>query len=168
MSNEARTLHIDQETAKETPLVDLAYEILHQTNQPFYYRDLMAEVAQLRGMETEEINEVIARLYTEINVDGRFLNIGNNVWGLKRWYPLDKTVDKSGGKQFIRKDVDWEDDEEEELYGEDEILEEDEFEDSGEEEDLDFHDEEDIDDEFTEEEADDIDSEVLEDEEDEY
>lgn len=122
MADEAQALHIDPNEVKELPLVDLAYKILQETNKPFYYRDLMAEVARLRGMSEDEVNEVIARLYTEINVDGRFVHIGNNVWGLKRWYPVDKAMDKSGGKQFIRREVDWdEDDDDVDLYEEEEL-----------------------------------------------
>jgi DNA-directed RNA polymerase subunit delta len=148
MAEEERVLAIDKETAREMPLVDLAYDILKETNKPYYYRDLMAEVARLRDMTPEEVNEVIARLYTEINVDGRFINIGNNVWGLKRWYPVDKTMDKAGSKQFIRKEVDWEDDDEDtDLYVDEELEEDDEFGEIAEEEDLDFT-EDDLDDTF--------------------
>ena len=106
-------LRLTPEQIRETSLVDLALEWLRATNKPHYYRDLMNELARLRGLSEEEVNDVIARLYTEINMDGRFLCIGNNVWGLKRWYPTDKTAEKSvGGKKFLRKDIDWEDEEE--------------------------------------------------------
>nr|WP_237691022.1 DNA-directed RNA polymerase subunit delta [Paenibacillus caui] len=74
-------------------MVDLAFMILKAANTPYYYRDLMNEVAKLRGMTDEEIQEAIAQLYTEINIDGRFACVGTNLWGLKRWYPLDKSED---------------------------------------------------------------------------
>ena len=69
-------------------------------NTPYYYRDLMNEVAKIRGMSEEEISDVIAQLYTEINIDGRFACVGTNLWGLKRWYPLEKSEDAvSSGKR---------------------------------------------------------------------
>ncbi|WP_058301018.1 DNA-directed RNA polymerase subunit delta [Gorillibacterium timonense] len=81
-------------------MVDLAFLILKTANTPFYYRDLMAEVAKYKGYSDDQVREVIAQLYTEINVDGRFACVGNNLWGLKRWYPVDnKAEDSIGGKR---------------------------------------------------------------------
>lgn len=74
-------------------MVDLAFMVLKAANKPYYYRDLMNEVAKLRGFTEQEINETIAQLYTEINIDGRFACVGTNLWGLKRWYPLEKSED---------------------------------------------------------------------------
>lgn len=74
-------------------MVDLAFLILKAANTPYYYRDLMNEVAKIRNMSEEEINEAIAQLYTEINIDGRFACVGTNLWGLKRWYPIEKSED---------------------------------------------------------------------------
>jgi len=74
-------------------MVDLAFMVLKAANTPYYYRDLMNEVAKIRGFTEQEINETIAQLYTEINIDGRFACVGTNLWGLKRWYPLEKSED---------------------------------------------------------------------------
>lgn len=106
-------ISLDPKQIEELSLVDLAYVILRQTNKTFHYRDLMMQVARLKGLTEAQVNEVIARLYTEINIDGRFLCIGSNVWGLKRWYPTDKTAAEkaAGGKKFVRKDIDEDDDE---------------------------------------------------------
>lgn len=71
-------------------MVDLAFAILKAANTPFYYLDLMKEVAKLRGLTDEEVKETVAQLYTEINIDGRFACVGTNLWGLKRWYPIDR------------------------------------------------------------------------------
>ncbi|MEK3732693.1 MULTISPECIES: DNA-directed RNA polymerase subunit delta [Paenibacillus] len=86
-------LKLDPEKVQEIPMVDLAFMVLKAANTPYYYRDLMNEVAKLRGFTEEEINETIAQLYTEINIDGRFACVGTNLWGLKRWYPLEKSED---------------------------------------------------------------------------
>ena len=116
-------LKIDPEKIQEIPMVDLAFMVLKAANTPYYYRDLMNEVAKLRGFTEEEINEVIAQLYTEINIDGRFACVGTNLWGLKRWYPLEKSDDPVANAKRPRiindEDDDLEDDfhEEEEVYG---------------------------------------------------
>ncbi|WP_025691119.1 DNA-directed RNA polymerase subunit delta [Paenibacillus zanthoxyli] len=120
-------LKLDPEKIKEMPMVDLAFLILKAANTPFYYRDLMAEVAKMRGMSDEEINDTIAQLYTEINIDGRFACVGTNLWGLKRWYPLERSDDPIGNSKRPRiindDDDDMEDDdftEEEDAYSGDE------------------------------------------------
>ncbi|MGW8959676.1 DNA-directed RNA polymerase subunit delta [Paenibacillus sp. NPDC055715] len=112
-------LKIDPEKVNETPMVDLAFMVLKAANTPYYYRDLMNEVAKLRGMSDEEINDVIAQLYTEINIDGRFACVGTNLWGLKRWYPVDKSEDTLTGAKRPRI-INDEDDDDEEDYREEE------------------------------------------------
>lgn len=104
-----------QEEIQQLPLVELAWEIMKATKEPFYFRDLMKEIQTLRKMSEDEVMEVIARLYTEINIDGRFLCIGQNVWGLKRWYPVDKVAEKGAGKRFVRSSGDAFSDDDEDL-----------------------------------------------------
>lgn len=108
------------EKAKEVPMVDLAFEVLKAANTPFYYRDLMAEVAKIKGFTDEDIMQVIAQLYTEINVDGRFACVGNNLWGLKRWYPVDNKEGEMGTSKRPRIINDDDDDLDEEEYMEEE------------------------------------------------
>ncbi|MHB1627741.1 MAG: DNA-directed RNA polymerase subunit delta [Bacilli bacterium] len=90
---------------RDMSLVEVAHAVLLETKEPFYYRDLMNQVAALRQMSREEVEDAIARLYTDINIDGRFLCIGDNVWGLKRWYPLERATERGSSKRFVRKDV---------------------------------------------------------------
>lgn len=104
---------MDPERIREMPMVDLAFAILKAANTPFYYLDLMKEVAKLRGLTDEEVKETVAQLYTEINIDGRFACVGTNLWGLKRWYPIDRSEDPiSSAKRprIINDDDDDEDD----------------------------------------------------------
>lgn len=107
-------MKISEEQIKEVPMVDVAFMILKSANTTFYFRDLMKEIAKVKGLSEEEMMDVIAQVYTEINIDGRFACVGNNVWGLKRWYPVDRSDDISGKYPRIINDDD--DDEEEEDY----------------------------------------------------
>ncbi|MGG4145034.1 DNA-directed RNA polymerase subunit delta [Paenibacillus algorifonticola] len=128
MSGSNITLKLDPERIKEMPMVDLAFEFLKTANTPYYYRDLMMEIAKIRGLSTDGINQVIAQVYTEINIDGRFACVGTNMWGLKRWYPVERSEDPiSNAKRsrIINDDDDLDDDdlfadEEEETYAADE------------------------------------------------
>ena len=118
-------LKLDPERIKEMPMVDLAFVILKTVNTPFYYLDLMAEVAKQRGLNEKQMNDLIAQLYTEINIDGRFACVGTNLWGLKRWYPADRSEDPVANAKrprIINDEDDLEDDdfaEEEEAEAED-------------------------------------------------
>ncbi|GAA0138130.1 hypothetical protein YSY43_49710 [Paenibacillus sp. YSY-4.3] len=151
-------LKIDPEKVHEIPMVDLAFLILKAANTPYYYRDLMNEVAKVRNMSEEEINEAIAQLYTEINIDGRFACVGTNLWGLKRWYPIERSEDPVANAKRPRIINDDDDDLEDEDFTE----EEDDFTD---EDDFDAIDEEDDQDELfsddDEESADEVDDEQM-------
>ncbi|MCM3749556.1 DNA-directed RNA polymerase subunit delta [Paenibacillus pasadenensis] len=114
MSTTNLSQKFDAERLREMPMVDLAFEVLKAANTPFYYRDLMKEIAKYRGLTDGEVNNVIAQVYTEINIDGRFACVGSNTWGLKRWYPVEKNEDPiSNAKRprIINDDDDLEDEE---------------------------------------------------------
>jgi DNA-directed RNA polymerase subunit delta len=74
-------LKLDPERVREMPMVDLAFELLKSANTPYYYRDLIMEIAKIRGLSQEELNQVIAQVYTEINIDGRFACVGGTCGG---------------------------------------------------------------------------------------
>ncbi len=144
-------------------MVDLAFMILKAANTPYYYRDLMNEVAQLRGMTEDQIIEAIAQLYTEINIDGRFACVGTNLWGLKRWYPIERSEDPVGNSKRPRIINDDDDD------LDDDFVEEDDTYVSDDEEDYDAIDEDSEDELFPDDDDDDVeeveDEELLPDEE---
>ncbi len=143
-------------------MVDLAFMILKAANTPYYYRDLMNEVAKLRSMNEAEIDEAIAQLYTEINIDGRFACVGTNLWGLKRWYPIERSEDPIGNSKRPRIINDEDDD----LEDDDFVEEEDNYS-SGDEEDYDGLDDDSEDELFSEEDEEEVeeDEELLGDEE---
>jgi len=114
------TLKIPTAQAKELPMVDLAFEVLKAANTPFYYRDLMMEIAKIKEFSDDQVMQVIAQLYTEINVDGRFACVGSNLWGLKRWYPVDNKSDEMGSAKRPRIINDEDDDLDDEDYAEEE------------------------------------------------
>lgn len=154
-------LKLDPEKLKEMPMVDLAFLVLKAANTPYYYRDLMVEVAKLRGMTEEQTNDTIAQLYTEINIDGRFACVGTNLWGLKRWYPLERSDDPVGNSKRPRIINDEDDDlEDDDFAEEDENY-------AAEEEDFDVIDDEDRDDLYSDDDSEEeVDEDVVIDDED--
>lgn len=134
-------LSIDNEKIREMPMVDLAFLILKKANEPYYYPDLMKEVARHRGLTNEQAKDMIAQLYTEINIDGRFACVGTNLWGLKRWYPLEKSEDPVVGTKRPRIINDEDDDD----LDDDPVFSADEEDPAEEEDDLFDNDEDDVD-----------------------
>lgn len=119
---EASALNMDAETISETSMVELAFQLMQTSNEPYYYRDLMQEIAKLKGMTQEDVNRVIAQLYTEINIDGRFACVGQNLWGLKRWYTSDRVDDAMATMRArLVDDDDDDDDDVASLFDEEEI-----------------------------------------------
>lgn len=163
-----KELNLTPEEASEMPMVDLAFAVLKARNEPMYYRDLMQEIANIKGISDDEVMEVIAQLYTEINIDGRFACVGNNLWGLKRWYPVERVDDPLGGKHpRIINDDDDDDLDDESLFAdeaEEFIADDDDFDRLDEDaDDLFDADDDDLDDEVEEELDEELDGEVLED-----
>ncbi|MDV2583124.1 DNA-directed RNA polymerase subunit delta [Alkalibacillus haloalkaliphilus] len=82
-----------KEEVKELSMIDIAYEIMLEENQAKNFQDIFKLVAEARGFSEEEKQQFISQFYTDLNIDGRFLSVGSNLWGLKHWYPFDQTVE---------------------------------------------------------------------------
>lgn len=138
-----------QEQLKEMSLVEIAYLILSEKKQAITFKEMMDEITRLLDLTQEQVEERIAQFYTDLNIDGRFICIGENNWGLRSWYPYDQIEEetqpivktkKKKGKKVLDDDLDLDD-----------------FEDM--DDDLDFDDMEDYDDEEIDEDDDDFDEE---------
>lgn len=153
MSN---ALNLEAEQLKEIAMVDLAYRLLTQTKKPANYRELFNELVEMKGMSQEEAMDIIAQVYTEINLDGRFICLGENMWGLKRWYLVETQEESAEGGfrgKYLLDDFDDDDEDLDEEYDE---VEEDDLitnvgDDDDEDLDADFDDEDESDEEFSDE-----------------
>ena len=56
--------------------------------------DIIDEFKSLGNYEYDEIENRIVQFYTDLNTDGRFLNVGENQWGLRDWYSVDDIEEK--------------------------------------------------------------------------
>jgi len=81
----------DEKKVKEIPMVEIAFEILKQSKNNYFFQQLVQEIAKIKGNSEEEMLNNLAQLYTELNIDGRFVHLGQNEWGLKSWFPVDQT-----------------------------------------------------------------------------
>lgn len=88
---------------KEISMLDIAYEILLDLKEPVDYYTLLKQVADAKGLTEEKTTQRIAHLYTEMSVDGRFVNAGDNRWGLRSWFPFDQTEEELSQENKTRK-----------------------------------------------------------------
>ncbi|MFD1036883.1 DNA-directed RNA polymerase subunit delta [Virgibacillus byunsanensis] len=78
------------EEIEKMSMLELANLILLDGKKAQNFRDVFEKIAKMKGFTNEENKERIAQFYTDLNLDGRFMTIGSNMWGLKRWYPVEQ------------------------------------------------------------------------------
>ena len=83
-----------KEEIDEMSLIELAYELLVEKKQAVSFKDILDEISKLAGLTDKQVKANMAQFYTELNIDGRFLAIGDNQWGLRVWYPVDQVVEE--------------------------------------------------------------------------
>lgn len=157
-----------KEQVVEMSMVEIAFEILQNAKQPVQFYDLVKQIAEIKGLSKTAVENRIAYFYTDMNIDGRFVSLGDNKWGLKTWYPVESSEEELGAtnkptkrKKASEDDYDFEEDFDDEDFDELEV--EDEFVD----EDDDLADDDDDDDEDEELEFDEEDEDFDEEDEDE-
>ncbi|MDQ0232176.1 DNA-directed RNA polymerase subunit delta [Metabacillus malikii] len=81
---------LPEEQLKEMAMVEVAYELFLEQRKPYIFSELVDEVATLLGLSKQQVEDKIAQFYTDINIDGRFICVGENMWGLRTWYPYEQ------------------------------------------------------------------------------
>lgn len=79
----------DGQDKSELSMIEVAHAILSQHGETMAFVDLANEVQQYLGKSDEEIRERLSQFYTDLNVDGSFISLGDNTWGLRAWYPFE-------------------------------------------------------------------------------
>ncbi|NAM81772.1 DNA-directed RNA polymerase subunit delta [Staphylococcus epidermidis] len=83
-----------KEMVDEKSFIDMAYTLLNDKQTTMNLYDIIDEFKCLGGYEYEDIENRIVQFYTDLNTDGRFLNVGENLWGLRDWYSVDDIEEK--------------------------------------------------------------------------
>lgn len=84
---------LERDEIEEMSLIEIAYEILNEKKQPLPFKELLNEVAAILNLSEQEVDKIMAQFYTDLNIDGKFMNVGGNTWAIKSWYPVDKIED---------------------------------------------------------------------------
>jgi DNA-directed RNA polymerase subunit delta len=130
------SLQHSKEELKEMSFLELAHLILADKREPILFKDLLAEIKKHLEISEQEVKSRMVQFYTDLNIDGSFLSLGENRWGLRAWYPVEKLEEETTNapvktrKKKAKKAV--VDDFEEEVLEEEEVL-------------IDFEEEEDFD-----------------------
>lgn len=67
-----------KEQLNEMSLIEIAYELLNGAKTPYSFHEIVKEVSRLLNLSEDQVNDRIAQFYTDINIDGRFLSLGDN------------------------------------------------------------------------------------------
>jgi len=76
----------------ELSMIEVARAILELRGRDheMYFSDLVNEIQNYLEKSNSEIREALPLFYTELNVDGSFIPLGDNKWGLRSWYAIDE------------------------------------------------------------------------------
>lgn len=88
----------DGQDKSELSMIEVAHAILAYHGEAMAFADLTNEVQQYLGKRDEEIRERLSQFYTDLNVDGSFISLGDNTWGLRAWYPYESIDEATVGE----------------------------------------------------------------------
>ena len=72
-----------EENYKNESMVDVAYSVLSRKNSVTGFNDLFNEVADKLELTIDQKADAISNFYTNLSLDGRFVNLGDNQWDLR-------------------------------------------------------------------------------------
>jgi len=91
------------EDIRELAFIEIANLLLIEKKEAIDFKVMMDEIQKLLGLSNEEVAEKIGQFYTDLNVDGRFISIGDNRWGLKGWYPVEQVEEETVPASKVKK-----------------------------------------------------------------
>lgn len=75
---------------EELSLIEVAHAILENHGDIVDFEELLNAIQDYLGLDETKLEERMIRFYTDINIDGRFISLGDNRWGLRVWYAVDE------------------------------------------------------------------------------
>ena len=80
---------LDGINKNEVSMVEVAHAILEAKNEVLDFNQLLVEIQEYMELSDEALESRMTRFYTDLNIDGSFISLGDNRWGLRAWYPID-------------------------------------------------------------------------------
>ncbi len=104
---------LSKEELRQTSFIELAHEILAGKKKAMAFEAVAKEIKGILELSDKEVKSRLLQFYTDLNIDGRFIAMGDNTWGLREWYPVDQieeetvpTMKSSKKKKAKKKDED--------------------------------------------------------------
>jgi len=120
---------VNAELTKELSMIEVAYYLMNQQEKVTLFTDLVKNIQQILEISEEELAERLSQFYTDLNIDGRFIFLGETGWGLRSWYPYEQIdeeviVATKSRKKKDKKKVEDDFDDVEELFEEENDIDE--------------------------------------------
>lgn len=73
----------------ELSMIEVAGAILATHGEIMDFSDIVNQIQNYLDKADSEIRDVLPQFYTDLNLNGSFISLGDNRWGLRSWYPVD-------------------------------------------------------------------------------
>lgn len=131
---------LTNEERKELSLIEVAHYVLENRREVMPFQAIVNEITKFLDLSEGEMRDRLVQFYTDMNIEGNFISLGNNTWGLRAWYPIDaideevqtqtKTKkrksddedDEDIDEDILDDDIEYEDDDMVEELGEEEVV----------------------------------------------
>lgn len=78
----------------ENSFIEMSHIYLEDKEDAADLYEMIDKFISIGNYTEDEIEDRVLQFYTDLNTDGRFLNTGGSVWGLREWYSIDDINDK--------------------------------------------------------------------------
>ena len=70
--------------------LDIAYDYVKEQKREVEFSEIWNHVVKTLSLSESQANDRVAKFYTNLMLDGRFVDLGNNVWDLRSNHTFDK------------------------------------------------------------------------------
>ena len=81
---------MEEKEMNEKSLIELAYDFVSASKNPISFEALWKQIVKEKELSEADAATKVGQFYTNLLLDGRFVNLGNNVWDLRSRHTFDK------------------------------------------------------------------------------
>lgn len=80
----------EEQKREELSMIEVAHALLEQKDEVMEFAELVNEIQDYLLKSDVEIRGQLSQFYTDLNIDGSFIFLGENRVGLRSWYAIDE------------------------------------------------------------------------------
>lgn len=73
-------------------MIDVAYELLSKKKKPTPFLKIWSDVSSIEGLTPAQQEDRIAQFFSDLCLDSRFVNMGENKWDLRNRHTLSEVL----------------------------------------------------------------------------